>query len=348
MMKLLAISDTFIPADYMRSGLAPLAQLDVEIEVRHWTHATPADLQQDNLAVEKGGPEAVALPAELMADLAEFDIAMMQFAPISRKFIEAAKRLKIIAVLRTGTENVDVAFATKRGIAVMNTPGRLARAVAECTVGMILTEIRNLARAHAKLRQGTWEKRFPNSDEIPELFRRTVGLVGYGAIAQLVAGYLHAFGSRIIAFDPYFRGDTAPARMVDLPTLMKESDVVSIHARLTSETEHLIGEKELLMMKRTAVLVNTARSGLVDEAARVRALRERRIMGAALDVFDVEPLPAGHPFLQLDNVTITPHLAGSTRDGFRNSPALMAGFLTKLLKGETPVPIINGVKVALG
>ncbi len=346
-MKLLALADNYIPPDFMRSGLASLAQLGVEIEVRHWSHASLVDLQHANLAIEKGGPEAVALPAELTANLAGFDIVVVQFAPLNRAFIEAAKNLKAIAVLRGGTENIDVPFATQRGIAVLNTPGRLARAVAECTVGLILTEIRNLARGQARLMQGKWDRSFPNTEDIPELYRRTVGLVGYGAVAQLVAKYLDAFGCRLLAFDPYAKGNPAPAVLFDLPTLLKESDVVSLHARHCAETERMIGAKELALMKPSAILVNTARSGLVDEAALLQALQERRIMGAALDVFDIEPLPADHPFLRLDNVTLTPHLAGSTRDGFRNSPVLMAGHLARMLRGEGPLPIVNGVKPPL-
>jgi D-3-phosphoglycerate dehydrogenase / 2-oxoglutarate reductase len=343
-MKLLALADNYIPPDYMRSGLASLAELGVEIEVRHWAHASLAELQHANLALEKGGPAAVPLPAELRADVAGFDVVVVQFAPLDRPFIEAAASLKVIAVLRGGTENIDVACATERGIAVLNTPGRLARAVAECTVGLILAEIRNFARGHARLKLGQWDRSFPNSDDIPELYRRTVGLVGYGAVGQLVAGYLKAFGCRLLAYDPYFRGDPAPAALTDLPTLLKESDVVSLHSRLSPETQHLIGAKELGWMKRTAVLVNTARSGLVDEAALIQALAERRLMGAALDVFDREPLPPDHPFLRLENVTLTPHLAGSTRDGFRNSPVLMAGHLARLLRGQRPLPVVNGVE----
>ncbi len=346
-MKLLAIADNYIPPDFMRSGLASLAELGVEIEVRHWTHASLIDLQHANLAIEKGGPEAVALPPELSARLEDFDIVVVQFAPLARALIEAAKKLKVIAVLRGGTENIDLASATQRGIAVLNTPSRLARAVAECTVGLILAEMRNLARGHARLMVGQWERSFPNSDDIPELHRRTVGLVGYGAVAQLVAKYLDAFGCRLLAFDPYFKGAPAPALRRDLPTLLRESDVVSLHARLSAETQHLIGGKELALMKPSAILVNTARSGLVDEAALLEALRRRRIMGAALDVFGTEPLPAGHPFLQLDNVTLTPHLAGSTRDGFRNSPVLMAGHLARMLCGEGSLPIVNGVTPGL-
>lgn len=347
-MKLLAVADHYIPPDFMRSGLASLAELGVEIEVRHWQHASLVDLQHANLAIEKGGPDAVALPPELRANLADFDIVVVQFAPINHAFIEAAKNLKVIAVLRGGTENIDVTTATQRGIAVLNTPGRLARAVAECTVGLILAEMRNLARGHARLMQGNWDRSFPNSENIPELYRRTVGLVGYGAVAQLVAKYLEAFGCRLLAFDPYFKGDPTPAELRDLPALLRESDVVSLHARLSAETQHLIGTKELALMKPSAVLVNTARSGLVDEAALVEALRGRRIMGAALDVFDTEPLPAGHPFLQLDNVTLAPHLAGSTGDAFRNSPVLMAGHLARMLRGEGAIPVLHRVKPGLG
>jgi D-3-phosphoglycerate dehydrogenase len=296
------------------------------------------------MTIEKGGPGAVALPAELSVGAADFDMIVVQFAPLSRAFITSAKKLQVIAVLRGGTENVDVPCATERGIAVLNTPGRMSRAVAECTVGLILAEMRNLARAHARLMNGRWDRAFPNSDAIPELFRRTVGLVGYGCVGQLVAKFLEAFGCRLLAYDPYFRGDPTPACLVDLPTLLRAADVVSMHARLCAETRHLIGAKELALMKPSAILVNTARSGLVDEAALLRALAERRIMGAALDVFDVEPLPPDHPFLRLDNVTLAPHLAGSTRDAFRNSPVLMAGHLARMLRGEEPLPMVNGIK----
>jgi len=346
-MKLLAISDTYIPAAFMEQGLAGLAPLGVEVEVRRWEHATLVALQEANLAIERVGPGAVPLPPEVTENVAKFDLVVVQFAPISREFIEGAGRLRVIAVLRGGTENVDVPFATARGVSVMNTPGRNARAVAECALGLILAEIRNLARAHAHLKSGDWRRSFPNSDAIPELNEKTVGLVGFGAVGKLMAGYLAALGSRVIACDPYFRGDPRPVSLVDLETLMRQSDVISIHARLTEESYHLIGARELAWMKPNAILVNTARSGLVDEGALARALAERKIMGAAIDVFDVEPLPSDHPLLKLDNVTITPHLAGSSIDAFRNSPKLMAGHLKRMLRGEPDLPIVNGVHPSL-
>lgn len=343
-MKLLAIADTYIPAETMRAGLAPLADCGVEVVVRQWAHESLIALQEANLAIEQGGPEAVPLPDDLAADLETFTFLVVQFAPVPARWLQQATALRVIGVLRGGTENVDVAAATARGICVLNTPGRNARAVAECTLGLILAEIRNLARSHAALRQGRWERQFPNSQEIPELYGKTVGLIGYGAVARLVAHYLIAFGSRIIAYDPYCQGDPAPATLVSLDQLLRTSDIISLHARLTADNQHLLGAAELAQMKPTAVLVNTARSGLIDEAALVEALQAGRIQGAALDVFDCEPLPVDHPLLRLPNVTITPHLAGSTIDAFRNSPRLLAGHLARLLAGDEHVPIINHVR----
>ena len=343
-MKLLAISDLYVPADFFRQGLRPLAELGVEVEVRHWRHDSLTDLQQANLAIEQHGPEAVPLPAELTRDVSDVRILVVQFAPVGRRLMDAASALRVIGVVRGGTEGIDLALATERNIAVLNTPGRNARAVAECALGLILSEVRNIARSHAALVQGNWRRNFPNSDAIPELNEKTVGLVGFGAVGRLVAHYLDALGSRVLVFDPYLKNNPPSVTLVDLPTLLQEADVISLHARLTKESHHLIGRAELARMKPTAVLVNTARSGLIDEVALVEALSKRQIMGAALDVFDQEPLPPDSPLLALDNVTLTPHLAGSTIDAFRNSPGLMAQHLARMLHGEKNLPLVNGVQ----
>jgi D-3-phosphoglycerate dehydrogenase len=346
-MRLLAISDAYIPAKVMHEGLQSLEALGVELDVRPWEHATLVELQAANLAIEQRGPGAVELPAEVARDINGFDMLVVQFAPVSAAFIEAATSLKVIGVLRGGTENIDMLCATERGIAVLNTPGRNARAVAECTLGLMLSEVRNLARAHASLRQGAWRREFPNSAAIPELNEKTVGLIGYGAVARLVAHYVAAMGSKVVTYDPYQTGDFAPARPIDLNSLLEQADVVSLHARLTDETYHLVGRAELARMKPTAILVNTARSGLVDEQALIEALRERRIMGAALDVFDHEPLDADHPLVQLDNVTLTPHVAGSTADAFRGSPKLLAAHLRRMFEGHVDVPLVNDVALRI-
>lgn len=345
-MKLLALSDAYIPEAVMRRGLASLVPLGVEVEVRPWEHATLIELQRANLAIEQAGPAAVPLPDALLAGTADARVLVVQFAPVAGHTLERLPALRVIGVLRGGCENVDVQAATRRGIAVLNTPGRNARAVAECTVGLMLAEIRNLARSHAALMAGQWRREFPNHSAIPELHGKTVGLIGYGAVGRLVAHYLIAFGSRVVVCDPYLEEVPAPVERVELDTLLEQSDLVSLHARLTSANHGLIGAKQLARMKPTAVLVNTARSGLVDETALIDALRRRTIMGAALDVFDHEPLAPDHPLLALDNVTVTPHLAGSSIDAFHGSPGLMAERLANLLAGRQNLPIVNGVRPA--
>lgn len=341
-MKLLAIGDTFIPKDVMNEGLSGLDKYGIDVTVREWKHENLEMLQKDNLLVEQNGPDAVELPGELTCDIEDYDILIVQFTPVSKKIIDKAKNLKIIGVLRGGVENVACSYAAEKEISVLNTPGRNARAVAEFAMGMILSEVRNIARSHAALKKGIWRKKFPNSGSIPELYGKTAGIVGFGAIGQLVAGYLKAFGCNVIAYDPFFKGGFEGVKLVDLEYLLKNSDIVTVHARLTDDTYHLIGEKEINLMKSNAVLVNTARSGLVDEGSLKNALEQGKIRGAALDVFDVEPLKEDDVLLKLDNVTITPHAAGSTRDAFTNSPKLMKEILIRVINKDKNLPIVNG------
>ncbi len=322
-MRVLAIGDKFIPAVVMEPGFAALRDLGHEVVVREWFHPDIKSLQADNLIVEQQGANAIPLPAELVEDIAEYDMLVVQFAPVGKDLIAKAKKLKYIGVLRAGTENVDHDAAKAAGIEVIATPGRNARAVAEFTVGMILSEIRNISRANAAMKQGIFRKDFPNSACIPEMLGKKVGLIGLGHIGILVAKFLSSFDCQIIVFDPYL--DKAPEGIIKVDTLdqlLAESDIVSMHMRLTDKTKHMIGAREIALMKPTAYLINTARSGLIDENAMVKALQEKKIMGAAIDVFENEPLPADSPIPALDNITITTHMAGSTRDAFGNTPGL--------------------------
>ncbi|MBY0051479.1 2-hydroxyacid dehydrogenase [Brevibacillus agri] len=346
-MKVLAIADRFIPAREMAEGLGELEKLGWDVEVREWQHASLEELQKDNLAVELHGPEAVTMPDDVFAGIEQYEVLIVQFAPVSTKIIAAASKLAVIGILRGGTENVAIAAANERGISVLNTPGRNARAVAEFTLGLILAEVRNIARAHAALKQAEWRKSFPNSDAIPELYGKTVGLIGYGNVGQLIAGFLTAMGCHILVYDEYIAQVPEPCQKVELNELLQRADVVSLHLRLTEKTHHFIGAPELALMKPNAVLINTARSGLIDEKALVSFLQAGRIAGAALDVFDNEPLAADDPLLQLDNVTITPHMAGSTRDAFTNSPKQMAGYLAAIVRGEEKLPIVNRLQPRL-
>lgn len=322
-MQILVIADAFLPVSAVTEGTRALVEAGHEVDVQAWGPATAEELQEINLAVEQRGPNAVELPAELQDRVRAADVVITQFAPLGTELIASASRLKYIGVMRGGVENVDQAAAEQAGIQVVNTPGRNARAVAEFTIGMIIAETRNIARTHAAMRQHVWLKDFPNAGQIRELEDRLIGVIGAGAIGQLVMQFAVGLGMRCQFYDPYTQTSQYGTRVAELADLMATSDVVSIHSRLVPETHHLVSAEMLALMKPTAVLINTARSGLVDEAALLQALHERKIMGAAIDTFDIEPLPSDSPWLVLDNVTITSHLAGTTLDAFSKTPRLL-------------------------
>lgn len=330
-MKCLAIADLFINKAMMDAGLNALRDKGIDVEVREWSHDSIEKLQEDNLRVEQEGAEAVTLPIALLEGADDVEILITQFAPVNTAVLDKLPKLKYIGVLRGGVENVNQQVALARGIEVMNTPGRNARSVAEFTVGMMLAEMRNIARSHDALRDKFWRKDSPNHQAIPELGGKVVGLVGLGHIAQLVAGFLSAFGTEIIFYDKYVSGHQRYEKVDTLDELVTRADVVSLHARMTPETENLINAHHFGLMKSSAIIVNTARSGLINERDLIDALQTGKIMGAALDTFDDEPLPDDSAFYLLKNVTITPHIAGSTLDAFSNSPKLFAEILLKKL-----------------
>ncbi|EOZ9303402.1 2-hydroxyacid dehydrogenase [Enterobacter hormaechei] len=330
-MKCLAIADLFINKAMMEAGLNALRDKGIDVEVREWSHDSIEKLQEDNLRVEQEGAEAFTLPAALLEGTDDVEILITQFAPVNTAVLDKLPKLKYIGVLRGGVENVNQQVALARGIEVMNTPGRNARSVAEFTVGMMLAEMRNIARSHDALRDKFWRKDSPNHQAIPELGGKVVGLVGLGHIAQLVADFLSAFGTEIIFYDKYVSGHERYEKVDTLDELVTRADVVSLHARMTPETENLINAHHFGLMKSSAIIVNTARSGLINERDLIDALQTGKIMGAALDTFDDEPLPDDSAFYLLNNVTITPHIAGSTLDAFSNSPKLFAEILLKKL-----------------
>jgi D-3-phosphoglycerate dehydrogenase len=340
-MKLVGIGDLFIPYGKIRDGLAPLQALGVEIETFDWEPGGFEELQNVNLKVETKGSGAYDPPPQVYAAVTDADIIVTQFCTIPAKLIDACPKLKLIGVLRAGVENVDVGHATKRGALVMNTPGRNADAVADFTVGMIICEARNITRGFLGMKQGKWIRTYPNSGMIPDMPGKTVGIIGLGEIGRKVAKRLAGFDMRLLAYDPFVKEPPEGIRMIDLPTLMAESDFVTIHARLTPETKGLIGADLIRKMKPSAYLVNTSRSALVDEKALGAALRGKKIAGAALDVFDVEPPGADYPLVVLDNVTVTPHMAGGSNDAFYNSPKLLGAEIIKLLEGKEPRSVLN-------
>ncbi|MFZ5644912.1 MAG: 2-hydroxyacid dehydrogenase [Bacillota bacterium] len=282
----------------------------------------------------KGADASPANPALVEAGK-DADIIVVHCSPVNTEVLQAARKLKCVAVLRSGTENVNEKLCQERGIKIINAPGRSAHAVADFTVGMMIAEARNIARGHMGLMQGKWRKDFVNSFYMHDLRKCTVGIIGAGQIGQKVIERLKGFGCSIIVHDPFVPEESVaklgvPA--VSLEDLLSQSDFVCLHLRLSEKTEKFIGKEQLDLMKQTAFLINTARSGLIDHDALFHALDDGDIGGAALDVFDVEPLPADFPFLQLENVTITPHTAGTSVDTFDNSVEIILDELTNLFE----------------
>ncbi len=338
-MKLVGIGDLFIPRAYIENGMKCLEELDITISVVDWQLKDFDELQHINLLVEQGGRENIDIPENIFEAVKDADIIITQFFPIGQKIIDSCKNLMYIGVLRAGYENVNVEYADSKGIKVFNTVGRNAHAVSDFAVGVMICEARNIARGHYGIKTGEWIRNYPNSDSIPDFTGKTVGLVGYGEIGRLVAKKLSGFDVDVLVYDPYYKGNDI--KTVDLDTLMSKSDFISLHARLTKENEHMIGAHEISLMKPTAYLINTSRSGLVDEKALYEALRDNKIAGAALDVFDMEPPSVDYPLVTLPNVTLTPHMAGGSKDAFYNTPKLLAAGMKNFFNGEFTRFLIN-------
>jgi D-3-phosphoglycerate dehydrogenase len=339
-MKLVGIGDLFIPCQYIKKFFQEFSRFGIEVNVLDWKHENFDQLQHDNLKVEQGGSDAIEPPDYIMKAVQDADIIITHFCTITRQLIDSCSNLKIIGVLRAGYENINVDYAKGKNILVFNTPGRNADAVSDFTIGMMISECRNIAKGHHGLKNGEWIRTYPNYKTIPDLPGRTVGLIGLGEIGLKVAKKLCGFDMQILGYDPYANKElveTYEVKLVSLDELLSSSDFVSIHARLTEENRHMIGERELGLMKPTAYFINTARAGLVDEHALYNALKSKKIAGAAIDVFEKEPPGKDHPLVTLENITITPHMAGGSIDAFINSPKRLAADMINLFEEKSNI-----------
>jgi D-3-phosphoglycerate dehydrogenase / 2-oxoglutarate reductase len=343
LMRILCVGDAMIPGAQFAEACAGFGGSDKFVQATDWETSWDR-LQNRRLDIEKRGPDAEPVLPEILEAEKSTEVLLVLFAPVSASAMDALPCLRLIGAARAGLENVDVEAATSRGIAVLHLMGRNAHAVSDFVVGMMLSEARNIARAHASIKAGAWRKEFPNSGSIPELVRKTVGIIGFGYIGRLAAKKMSGFETRLLVYDPFVPDDVVRshgATPASKDELLRQADFVTIHARLTESNKGFIGRQELDLMKPTSILINTARAGLIDEDALFDALSQRRIAGAALDVFWTEPLPEGSRWLGLDNVTLTTHIAGTTSDALRNSPYLLVNDMNKLLLGHCPEFIVN-------
>ncbi|WP_048058190.1 D-2-hydroxyacid dehydrogenase [Pyrococcus yayanosii] len=254
---------------------------------------------------------------------------------VTRRVIEAAPKLKVIARAGVGLDNIDLEAAKERGIQVVNAPTASSRSVAELAIGLMFAVARKIAFADRKMREGVWAKKQAMGFELEG---KTIGIVGFGRIGYQVAKIAKALGMKVLLYDVYQNEEKAKevdGKFVDLETLLRESDIVTLHVPLLKDTYHLINEERLKLMKPTAILINAARGAVVDTNALVKALKEGWIAGAGLDVFEEEPLPENHPLTKLDNVVLTPHIGASTVEAQERAGVEVAKKVVEILKGSS-------------
>ena len=249
---------------------------------------------------------------------------------VTQELIEQGSKLKVIGRAGVGLDNIDVDYANEKGIIIVNTPEAPSESVAELVIGLMISVVRHIPLADSSMREGRWIKSKLVGHELKD---KTLGIIGLGRVGSIVARIASAIGMSIVFFDPYVIDEYSEklgVNRVSLETLLKDSDVVTLHVPLTSETFHMIGRSELNIMKKSAILINTSRGAVIDESALIEALKSGKIMGAGLDVYSNEP-PTDLELINLPNVVCTPHIGSETLETKERIATLLAEKVIEIL-----------------
>jgi glyoxylate reductase len=263
---------------------------------------------------------------------------------VDAALLDGAPRLRIVSNMAVGYDNIDVEAATARGVLVTNTPGVLTETTADFAFALLLATARRLVEGNRLAHSGGWRTWHPSFLLGQDVHGATLGIIGMGAIGRAVARRARGFAMRLLYSDSQRQPELEAeldASFAPLETLLQESDFVSLHVPLTTQTHHLIGQRELSLMKSSAILINTSRGPVVDQKALCEALRSRTIAAAGLDVAEVEPVPADDPLLELDNLTLTPHIASASIATRSRMADMAADAILAVLRGETPANLLN-------
>jgi D-3-phosphoglycerate dehydrogenase len=279
----------------------------------------------------------------LQGQLEDIDILIVHGAAVPGFVLQEARRLKLIGLLRGGPKNIDIETARRLKLKMVNTPGKTDRAVAETTLGGLLSLTRNIAQSAYNLKRNRiWESKYYDYSLCgTELADKTLGLIGFGHIARVLVGLLRGFQlKKIYAYDPFQDPadlESLGVELVNLEKILEDCEIISLHARLTDSSSGLIGQNQFEMMKKKPVLVNTARGGLVDYRALIRALRSGSISGAMIDVFGDEPFGVYEELIDMPQVVATPHIAGGARETVHRASHMIAEELKRFLTGQPPL-----------
>jgi D-3-phosphoglycerate dehydrogenase len=275
-----------------------------------------------------------------------------EYFEISERIMDSSPNLKAIVIWGVGYDHVDVEAASKRGIYVVNTKGSNAESVAEHVFSFMLTLSRKTLKSDTFVRNGEWISReetgIPKKLAAQDLYGKTIGIIGLGTIGSRVARIALGFKMHVLAYDPYLSIDAAKeknAELVSLEKLLSESDFVTIHVVLNEKTRGMISSKELSLMKPNAYLINASRGQVIVEKDLVKALKENKLAGAGLDVFEKEPISTDNPILEFDNVIVSPHSAGNSEDALVATSKSLSQEIIRILKGETPRNLVNKLQL---
>ncbi|MDQ4215826.1 NAD(P)-dependent oxidoreductase [Microbacterium sp. ASV81] len=351
MIRVLAAGDRFIRSSLLRDCVLEAVGDDVEVDVREIEFGWP------DVPFGRVGDvdEASGTEDELIEALEGVDAIVTQLAPLTARVMDARPELRLIAVSRGGPTNVDVEAARERGIRVANVPGRNGIATAEMTIGLALAMLRRIPLAHGSMLADEWRGDLYRSDAVGrEVSGSVIGLLGAGAVGAHVARVFAAMGAQVLVFDPYLPAgalDGVVELVSDVDELFRRSDLVSVHARLTAETRHLVDAARIALMPRGSLLVNAARGGLVDYDAVAASIADGHLGGAAFDVYPEEPVDFAHPLFTLaregEDVVVTPHIAGASRETALRAARGVAEELRRFITGEPALnPLVEGTAVA--
>jgi len=284
---------------------------------------------------------------EVIEAAKDADVILAEGAQITRRAMEALPKCKAIINYGVGFDTIDVDAATDNNILVANTPAPswCIEEVSNHAIVLLLACAKKLAFLNNSTKQGRWtEGKQQAQSTMPSIHGQTLGIIACGAIGRMTARKAQCFRLRVLGYDPYVDESLAKEHgitLVSLPELLKESDFISVHALLNKETRHLMGEKEFKQMKPTAYFINTARGPVVDEPALIKALQEKQIAGAGLDVFEKEPVDPDNPLLKMDNVVVTPHSASDSDAAFKQLPIIVGQEAARVLSGQWPKNAVN-------
>jgi len=285
-----------------------------------------------------------AAEEEIIEAAKDADAILTGGAQMTRRVMEALPKCQAIVRYGIGYDTVDVDAATDNGILVVNIPDFCWEEVSNHAIALLLACAKKLVILNNAVKQDSWGASAQAVRPMVQIHGQTLGLVGCGHIGRMTARKAHCFGLEVIGYDPYVDESVAEEHgitLVNLPELLKESDFVSLHTFLSEETRHLIGEEELRQMKPSAYLINTARGSVVDEPALIKALQEKWIAGAGLDVFEKEPADPDNPLFKMDNVVATPHSASYSDVAFKRLRTSVGQEAARVLSGQWPKSVVN-------